>query len=454
MKESRILIVDDNPSILSALELLLRGNCKKVNTIGSPNLLISELKRENYDVLLLDMNFSAGINSGNEGLYWLRRVLEVDPGLGIIMITAFGDVELAVKAIRLGATDFVLKPWDNEKLLATIESTWHLIQSRKEVKKLKLKEKQLIAEINRPGPVLIGSSPAWKGVMKDVARVASTQANVLITGENGTGKELIAREIHRLSPRAEKVMITVDLGTISESLFESEIFGHKKGAFTDALTDRAGKIETANEGTLFLDEIGNLPLSMQSKLLSALENRTITRVGENQPVSVDIRLICATNCNLLQMMSNGTFRQDLLYRINTIHIELPPLRSRKSDIPELARYYLRKYISKYNKAEMTISDQALQKLEGYGWPGNVRELQHAIEKAVIMSDNTILQPSDFTFRSGDPVATGGNEGTLEEMERKLIAGAIAKYQGNLTIAANHLGITRQTLYNKIRRYGL
>ncbi|MDD4645909.1 MAG: sigma-54 dependent transcriptional regulator [Bacteroidales bacterium] len=323
MKESNILVVDDNKSILSALELLLKGRCKKVKVLSTPNLMLSELQKESYDVLLLDMNFMAGINSGNEGLYWLQRVLEKEPGLSIIMITAYGDVELAVKAIRLGAVDFVLKPWDNEKMLATVESAIRLSHSRKEVKKLKLKEKQLIAEINRPGQALIGSSPAWKAVMDFVAKVASTQANVLITGENGTGKELIAREIHRQSSRADKVMVTVDMGSITETLFESELFGHKKGAFTDAQTDRVGKIETAHEGTLFLDEIGNLPLPMQSKLLSVLQNRVITRVGDNNPVPVDIRLICATNCNLLQMVSNGSFREDLLYRINTIHIELP-----------------------------------------------------------------------------------------------------------------------------------
>jgi DNA-binding NtrC family response regulator len=404
--------------------------------------------------MLLDMNFSAGINTGNEGLYWLQRVLEIEPGLSIIMITAYGDVELAVKAIRLGATDFVLKPWDNDKMLATVESASRLSQSRKEVRKLKLKEKQLIAEINRPGKSLIGSSPAWNGVMEYVAKVASTDANVLITGENGTGKELIAREIHRLSSRSEKVMVSVDMGSISESLFESEFFGHKKGSFTDAQTDRTGKIETANEGTLFLDEIGNLPLSMQSKLMTVLQNRTITRVGENHPVPVDVRLICATNCNLLQMVSNGTFREDLLYRINTIHIQLPPLRNRKSDIPDLARFFLKKYSSNYNKPELVFGDEVMRKLEAYAWPGNVRELQHAVERAVILCDSTVLQPFDFTFRSGEVASTGGYEGTLEEMERKLIAEAISKQGGNLTAVAGYLGITRQTLCNKIKRYGL
>lgn len=454
MKDSSILIVDDNKSILSALELLLKGRCKKVKTLSSPNLLLSELQKENYDVLLLDMNFSAGINTGNEGIYWLQRVLEYDQGLSVVMITAYGDVELAVKAVRMGATDFVLKPWDNEKMLVTIDSAWRLNQSRKEVRKLKLKEKQLIAEINRPAHNLIGSSPAWKNVMGLVAKVASTNANVLITGENGTGKELVAHEIHRLSERADNVMVTVDMGSITESLFESELFGHKKGSFTDAHTDRIGKIETANEGTLFLDEIGNLPIPMQAKLLSVLQNRTVIRVGDNNPVNVDVRLICATNCNLLQMVANGLFREDLLYRINTIHIELPPLRSRKSDIAELALFFLNKYSSKYNKQGIELSETAIRKLEDYSWPGNVRELQHSIEKAIILCDNSVLQPSDFVFRSIENTESVNYEGTLEEMEKKLIADAIYKHEGNLTNVSNQLGISRQTLYNKIKKYGL
>jgi DNA-binding NtrC family response regulator len=454
MKNANILIVDDNKSILSALELLLKGRCAKVKTLSSPNQLLSELQLENYDVLLLDMNFSAGINTGNEGIYWLQRVLEQDPGLSTVMITAYGDVELAVKAVRMGASDFVLKPWENEKMLATIESAWRLNQTRKEVKKLKLKEKQLIAEINRPGKSLVGSSQPWQQVLELVAKVAATNANVLITGENGTGKELIAREIHRLSPRADKVMVTVDMGSIAETLFESELFGHKKGAFTDAHTDRTGKIETAHEGTLFLDEIGNMPPAMQAKMLSVLQNRTITRVGENHPVTVDIRLICATNCNLLQMVSGGRFREDLLYRINTIHIELPPLRTRKSDIGELASFFMKRYGEKYNKPALTIDADTLVKLEGYAWPGNVRELQHAIEKAVILSEGPILKPSDFIFRSSGTSEAANYIGTLEEMEKRLIAEAIAKNESNMTAVANQLGITRQTLYNKIKRYGI
>jgi DNA-binding NtrC family response regulator len=454
MKNANILIVDDNKSILSALELLLGGKCASLKSLSSPNTLLYELQANSYDVLLLDMNFSAGINTGNEGVYWLQRVLQQEPGISVVMITAYGDVELAVKAVRMGAVDFILKPWENEKLLATIGSAYCLSSSRKEVKALKMKEKQLIEEINRPGRSLIGSSDAWMQVLKMVEKVADTPANVLITGENGTGKELVAREIHRFSNRASKVMVTVDMGSISETLFESELFGHKKGAFTDAHTDRVGKIETANEGTLFLDEIGNMPLSMQAKMLSVLQNRVIHRVGDNTPIPVDVRLVCATNCNLPQMVSNGRFREDLLYRINTIHIELPPLRSRKSDIVELAHFFLNCYSDKYNRSALRFGSETLEVLQRHSWPGNVRELQHAIEKAVILSCGDELKPSDFIFQSGESNAVGSFEGTLEEMERGLIADAMQKNSGNMTAVALQLGITRQTLYNKVKRYGL
>lgn len=454
MKEANILIVDDNKSILTALDLLLRGCCNRVKTLSSPNQLISEIQQNSYDVLLLDMNFTAGFNTGNEGIYWLQRVLEIDQGMSVIMITAYGDVELAVKAVRLGAVDFVLKPWDNEKMMATIESAWKLNQSRREVKKLRQKEQQLIAEINKSNKNLIGTSKAWIDVMQMVAKVASTNANVLITGENGTGKDLVAREIHRLSPRAEKVMVAVDMGSIPESLFESELFGHKKGSFTDAKADRNGKIETANEGTLFLDEIGNLSLAMQAKILSVIQNRSVTKVGDNIPVKVDVRLICATNCNLPKLVAEGSFREDLFYRINTIHIELPPLRERVADVPELAAFFLKKYADKYNKSQLTFQPETIEKLKNYNWPGNVRELQHAVEKAVILNDGSSLHPSDFMFRSDEAGGPMVIDGTLEEMERKLIAGSIKKNDGNMTAVANQLGITRQTLYNKIKKYGL
>ncbi len=453
MITGNILIVDDNKSILTALKLLLKGRYEEVKTLSSPNQLISELQKTKYNVLLLDMNFNAGLNTGNEGIYWLQRVLEFNPRISVIMITAYGDVELAVKAVKLGAVDFIPKPWDNDKLLATIDSALKLNQSRNEVKKLKQKEQSLIAEINKSKKNLIGSSETWNRVMKMVAKVAQTDANVLITGENGTGKDLVAHEIHRLSKRQNKVMVTVDMGSIPETLFESELFGHKKGAFTDAKADRNGKIETANEGTLFLDEIGNLSISMQSKLLSVLQNRKVTKVGGNVPIEVDLRLICATNCNLDQMVADNEFREDLFYRINTIQIELPSLRERIDDIRELATFFLSKYSRKYNRGNLSFEARTIDKLESYSWPGNVRELQHSIEKAVILCDGNSLKPSDFIFRNASESDVVLN-GTLEEVEMKLIEKAIQFNNGNMSAAANQLGVTRQTLYNKLRKHGL
>ncbi|MFB6318430.1 sigma-54-dependent transcriptional regulator [Saccharicrinis sp. FJH54] len=453
-KKANILIVDDNKSILSAIELLFKGRCNKVRTLSSPNMLLNELQNEAYDVLLLDMNFTAGINTGNEGIYWLQRVLELNPSVSVVMITAYGDVELAVKAIRMGATDFVLKPWENEKMLATVESAFRLSQSKNEINKLTRRQDQLVEELNNNHRELIGNSQAWLSILTLVGKVAATNANVLITGENGTGKELIAREIHRLSQRRNKIMVTVDMGSISETLFESELFGHKKGSFTDAHAERTGKIETAGEGTLFLDEIGNLPLAMQAKLLSVLQNRKVTKLGDNKPVDIDIRLICATNCNLTQMVNEGTFREDLLYRINTIQIELPPLRERLSDIPELAAFFLEKYARKYNKQGLRISSSAMDKLTRYSWPGNVRELQHAVERAVILCDQPEIGAGDFMFKSEELNRNVDYEGTLEDMEKRLIQRAIDAQNGNMTAVAGQLGITRQTLYNKIKRYGL
>lgn len=442
----KILVVDDNKSILSAIEMLLNGRYEKVRTLSTPNALLSELAADKYDVLLLDMNFSAGVNTGNEGLYWLQRVIEYQPSISVIMITAYGDVSLAVRAIQMGATDFVLKPWDNEKLLSTINSACKLSSSRNKAQKS--------ARTTSGNTNIIGKSEAWINVMQMVNKVATTSANVLITGENGTGKEVVAEELHRLSSRARKPMISVDMGSITETLFESELFGHKKGAFTDAHTDREGKIEAANQSTLFLDEIGNLSMPMQAKLLSALQNRSITRVGDNKPIPVDIRLVCATNCNLEQMVAEGRFREDLLYRINTIHIELPPLRNRKDDIRLLAEFFLQKFADEYNKVGYTICDQAIDKLEQYSWPGNIRELQHAMEKAVILSNSNTIQPSDFMFRSAEPAISTSFDGTLEDMERRLIADAISKNNGNMSAVATQLGITRQTLYNKLKKYGL
>lgn len=453
MAKGNILIVDDNKSILSALEILLAPEFQTVTTLPDPNQIPTELRRKDYNLVILDMNFNAGINTGNEGIYWLGRIKEAHPEISVVMITAYGDIELTVKALKMGATDFFLKPWDNNKLLATLKSALQLNWSKKEVSQLKEKEKGLKTEINREQKFIIGSSPQLMQVLNMVRKVAKTDANVLITGENGTGKELIAHEIHRLSERANEVMISVDMGAVSETLFESELFGHVKGAFTDARDNRAGKFEVADKGSLFLDEIGNLPYHLQAKLLAALQNRKISRIGGNQTIPIDIRLICATNKNLEQMVGEGTFREDLLYRINTIQIEVPPLRQRGSDILVLADFFLKKYASKYNKPGLKINQQAQDKLMKYIWPGNIRELQHTIEKAVILSEGNVLKAEDFFMR---PIVQGRNndaEMTLEEMEKRMINQAIDKNNGNLSAAAEQLGITRQTLYNKIKKLG-
>ncbi len=456
MAKGNILIVDDNKSVLTALEFLLSSDFDKVVCISNPNQINAELAKTDYHLVLLDMNFKTGANTGNEGIYWLRQIKTLKPELSVVMITAYGDVELAVNALKTGATDFVLKPWDNTKLLATVKAAIQLSQSRGEVNTLKQREKDLKSSFQNNRKHIIGSSPQLMKVLNLVRKVAKTDTNVLITGENGTGKELIAREIHHLSSRNDEILVNVDMGAISESLFESELFGHVKGAFTDAKENRAGKFEVAHRGSLFLDEIGNLPLHLQSKLLTVLQNREVTRLGSNQPMPVDIRLICATNRNLPELVREGLFREDLLYRINTIHIEVPPLRERGEDLLILADFFLKKYASKYNKSQLKINKQAQEKLLKYNWPGNIRELEHAIEKAVILSDSNILKPDDFFLR---PV-TGSNTGSLdttlslEEMEKQLISTALDNHPGNITAAAAQLGITRQTLYNKMKKFNL
>jgi DNA-binding NtrC family response regulator len=452
MSKGNILIVDDNKNVLMALEMLLASEYNKVQCISNPNLLLSELQSNKYNLVLLDMNFKAGVNTGNEGIYWLQRIKENQPDISVVLITAYGDVELAVKALKAGATDFVLKPWDNQKLLATVKSAIELSLSKMEIEGLKQKEKDLIKSINREDKQIIGSSPAITQVLRTVDKVAKTNTNILITGENGTGKELIARRIHSMSERCKELMVTVDMGAVSETLFESELFGHVKGAFTDAHENRTGKFELANRGTLFLDEIANLPLNLQSKILVALQNREVTRVGSNQPKPIDIRLISATNKDLNQLVDSGHFREDLLYRINTIHIEVPPLRKRKDDIMPLAEHFLLKYSEKYNKESLSITSQAKEKLIDYSWPGNIRELEHTIEKAVIMSESGKLKVHDFFSGSTVNSKNDTNVVKLDEMEKKMIALAIEKNMGNIKAAADQLGITRQTLYNKMRKY--
>jgi DNA-binding NtrC family response regulator len=454
MAKGNILIVDDNKSILSALEILLQDDFLEVKTITNPNLIPSLLENGDYGLVLLDMNFSAGVNTGNEGLYWLSRIQELKKDIEVVMFTAYGDVELAVKALKQGAADFIIKPWDNEKLKSTLRNVQKIQQSKKEIKVLKQKESALKQEISKDKHFIIAQSPQMLKLLYMVRKVAQTDANVLITGDNGTGKELIAWEIHRQSKRAAEIMVTVDMGAISETLFESELFGHKKGSFTDAHEDRTGKIENANNGSLFLDEIGNLPIHLQPKLLSVLQNRSVTPIGTNKAIPVNVRLICATNRNPENMVATGAFREDLLYRINTIHIEIPPLRERKEDIIAITEYFLKIYCNKYRKPELNLSSAGLAKLTNYFWPGNVRELQHTIEKAVILSDKNILTPDDFYFK---PVMQGMDdliEGTLEEMEQKMISKVILKNNLNLSAAAEQLGVTRQTLYNKMKKYNI
>jgi DNA-binding NtrC family response regulator len=452
--KGNLLIVDDNKSILSALEILLQDEFEEVKAVANPGQLPALLENGKYDLVLLDMNFSAGVNTGNEGLYWLSRIREMRPDIEVVLFTAYGDVELAVKALKQGAADFILKPWDNNKLKATLRNVFQLQQSRQEVRQLKQKEKALKNEINNDRARFIATSPQMLQVLQLVHKVAQTDANVLITGEHGTGKELIARELHRTSKRGNELLVTVDMGAISETLFESELFGHKKGSFTDARDDRTGKIENAASGTLFLDEIGNLPLQLQSKLLTVLQNRTVIPIGSNKPVPVDIRLVCATNRNLDEMVAAGQFREDLLYRINTIHIEIPPLRERKEDIAAIANHFMKVYCSKYRKPCTSLSAAALKKLTTYHWPGNVRELQHTLEKAVILSDSAELLPGDFFFKTTAAENNNLFDGTIEDLEKKMIARGLQKNSHNLSAVAEQLGITRQTLYNKIKKYNL
>ncbi len=453
MIKGNILVVDDNKSVLTALEMFLQTEFEQVYTLNNPKNLISTLQQNNIDVVLLDMNFKAGLNTGNEGIYWLKRINEDYPQIPVVLITAYGDVELAVKAVKEGAFDFVLKPWDNAKLISTLSAAYQLTNSKKENTKLKADSKNLKQVLNQQENHIIGQSPALKNVLSLVEKVAKTDANILITGENGTGKEVIAKEIHRLSNRNNELMISVDMGAVSESLFESELFGHVKGAFTDAKEDRPGKFETANKSSLFLDEIGNLSLSLQAKILAALQNRTITRIGSNTPIPIDIRLISATNNNLEEMVNEQTFREDLLYRINTIVIEIPPLRDRGNDVVLLGNFFLNRYANKYNKPGLKLSDSAAQKLKEYHWPGNVRELQHCMERAVILAEGNELDTNCFLLNSTNK-SLNFNGQTIEEMEKQMIASNIEKEGGNMSNVAKNLGITRQTLYNKLKKYQL
>lgn len=453
--DGHILIVDDNVSVLNSLELFLKYQFEKVSTLRNPNLIPGFLGKEFPDIVLLDMNFAAGVNTGNEGLFWLNSILKSDPDAVVVMITAYGDIELAIRAIKEGATDLIVKPWDNNKLLATLQSAMKLRSSKKQVRYLQLKEKQLKEDISKGFSGIIGDSPVMTDLMKKIQKVAKTDASVLLTGENGTGKELIAREIHRLSHRHKQDFVSVDLGALPETLIESELFGHVKGAYTDARDDRIGRFEAANGGTLFLDEIGNLAVNMQPKLLTAIEQRKVTPLGSNRETRVDIRIICATNKDLTSMVKQGIFREDLFYRINTIHIEIPPLRIRGNDILLLARHYLGEFAARYGRKGLSISGKCAEKLKAYAWPGNVRELRHTIEKAVILADSADLVPEDFSFGADDMTAEFLPLGSkLEDVERKAIALSLKNHNWNIAEAARELGIGRQTLYRKIEKYNI
>jgi DNA-binding NtrC family response regulator len=453
MKQGKLLIVDDKKNILQALEMFLHFEFEKVKTISNPNLLSTELESDNYDIVLLDMNFKAGQSTGNEGLYWLREIKKRFPETEVVMFTAFGDIALAVNALKEGAADFVLKPWENEKLIATLKSAFRLRKQGREITELKGKEQSMKKELNRTEQLIIGKSHAMQHVMNLVQKVAATDANVFISGDNGTGKGVIAKEIHRISNRRNELFVLADLASLAETLFESELFGHKKGSYTGAMEDRIGKFVLAHKGTLFLDEIGNIPLNLQAKLLTVLQSRCVTPVGSDREVSTDIRLVSATNKNIHQMVNEGQFRQDLLYRLNTIEIHLPPLRERSEDIEDLAGYFVELYGRKYGKPQMKISAAAITKLRSQRWPGNIRELQHSIEKAVILSESSELRPIDFM--GGFELDQVANQSeTLEEMEKHMISSAMKRNAGNLTIVAAKLGISRPTLYSKIEKYGI
>lgn len=451
----KILIVDDDKTVLRSLELLLDKIAPSLETLASPNQLPERLRDFNPDIVLLDMNFTAGKNTGNEGLYWLREMKVISPETIVVLFTAYADIDLAVKGMKEGAMDFIVKPWNNEKLINTLKTACQLKMNQSQINTLSKENQTLKAELNKKVVHIIGQSEPIQEILKLSDKIAGTDTNVLITGENGTGKELIAKHIHNKSNRAGGPLVHVDLTTINEQLFESELFGHVKGAFTDAKTDRTGRLEAANGGTLFLDEIGNMPLTFQAKLLTVLQNRIITPVGSNKPIHTDIRLITATNKNLESLIGKGLFREDLYYRINTIRIELPPLRKRGNDIILLSEYFMDEYAKKYNKGKLNLTKETREKILEYPWPGNIRELRHGVEKAVILNETGKITPEDLFFNN--KMRKQPSESwplKFEEIEKKAIIRALANQQGVLTEAAKELGLTRQTLYNKLKKYNI
>lgn len=460
-KPANILIVDDDQDILVASKLLLQRKFSDVSVCNTPDQLPKLLSEQDYDVILLDMNFGPGESSGEQGFYWLGQILTLKPESIVIMITAHGGVDVAVEAIKLGATDFIAKPWHNEKVVATVSTALALNNTRKEAQSLKATNQALVQASTGDAQNIIGSSTAMQGVHQLIAKAAPTDANILILGENGTGKELVARAIHQQSKRAQQVFMSVDLGAISETLFESELFGHKKGAFTGAQQDRVGLFQAANGGTLFLDEIGNLPLHLQAKLLTALEQRQVIPVGSNKPISIDVRVISATNVDKTKLSEETAFRQDLLFRLNTVELHLPALRERPEDIVEIAEHYLNQYGRKYGKPGLTLSHQSQQALQAYEWRGNVRALRHAVERAVILSNKTELSIEDFQLEAPSktvveaPTKKVETDGmTLDEIERSAIEQSLRKNKYNISHTAKALGLTRAALYRRMEKHGL
>jgi len=454
-KKGRILLVDDDKDVLFTSKTLLKNEFAEIVTLDLPGKLPEMVRNEDFDIIVLDMNFAPGKVSGDEGLKYLKKIISIKPDSYVVMSTAYGDIDLAVESMRAGAIDFIVKPWQKERLLATLRNVSDLRNARKEVDLLRSRQKMVNDDIERNFSGIISVSRVMQDIFSTVKKVAATDASVLILGENGTGKELIARLIHRQSQRAHRDFVSIDMGSVTSSLFESELFGHERGAFTDAKDQRIGRFEIASGGTIFLDEIGNLPRDLQSKLLSVIQKKQITRVGSNREIPVDFRLICATNSPILELAARNEFREDLLYRINTVAINLPPLRERKEDIPLLAEHFLKIYQRKYNKRPSRISKETLASLKQYSWPGNIRELQHAIERAVILSDGSTLRPSDFNLlftRSDHNYSTPVS--SIKDIEKETIRKALKTFNGNISKVANELGFGRSTLYRKMKKYGL
>lgn len=454
-KTGNILLADDDEFVLFSIKLLLEPHFNLVVTTTHPERIPALLEKEQYDVVVLDMNFRQGDTTGTQGLFWLRKILSIKPDTAVIMLTAYADIHLAVESIKEGALDFIVKPWENEKLLATVRAANMLSQERKKVKQLKSRQRSLVSALGPEYQPLIGNSEAMNAIRRTIEKVAPTDAEVLILGPNGSGKEVIAREIHRLSKRSDGVFMVVDVGSLTESLFESEMFGHRKGAFTDAREDRIGRFEAAAGGTILLDEIGNLSLPLQSKLLTVLQHKKVVRLGSNEAVDVDVRILSATNSNLEAMVKDGKFREDLFYRINTVQLHVPPLHQRLEDIPELADHFLNKMAAKYQKPDLRLSSQSIVWLQKHTWPGNIRELHHSLERAVILSDGTTIEPSDLGATHKQPEADFlFDDLNLEKLEAWAVRKALTKHGGNVSQAAEELGLSRGALYRRMEQYGI